>query len=463
MDLPSLPTSWPTDTVGIGSPFPIPTPPVITPPVAEPTMPEGTPVEEEPEQVGWFLALLKLAADWIIEEIVRPALEGAVWLLKWIRAELRYWTYEAIKAITELTETTEGLIVVLVAVVALSIFVPQVAAAFMETTVGLFLAKMVEWTKEKVGNILEAIHFVDLVSIHQALMVIWPTWREMWTPFADAVSALSEQLGQGTGYIHAWLSVAHGLSMVGTSLLGMDPKLGELRAVEDSQTFMANLDKKFREYAHDPGLIVTDMIEDLYIPYATEIRDTQGATLEAIQDGRQQILNTNMALTELDRAFQSVIDNTLPEFQEQMEENLKGIREVIDQYSDWITVDILPYFDYTISILDERQRALEQANAVAMAKLDNPIEIFLSLQHSDPELALLTFEYLQAQMNEVENRENVEPLVQMFPVITTATEQLIENMEAIPVSEAMAVEPVGYPVLDENPAQNTRDWFVGEF
>lgn len=355
---------------------------------------------------SWFINLLRYAlrqlADWLVDEVIRPVIQGATWLVEWMRAELRYWTYEGIKWVVEMTETTEGVIVMLALALTAAVVAPELVAKIMSTSVAIFIKQIVEWVKEKTGNLLELIGFVDIVSVHQALMVLWPKWRETFVPFNDAISALSEQLGQGTGYIHAWLSTAHGLSMIGTSLLGLDPEVGELRSVEQSSLFMKTLDEKFRRYAHDPGEIITDIIEDIYIPNANEIRDTHRGLIDSVAETRQYFENLNAAFDTLDAGLQAIIDYTIPEMQEQMAENLKGVRDVIDTYQGWINEYVLPNIDLSIRVLTQRAEWLEQANAVARAKLANPIEIFMATEFQDQATQLATWNYLKEQLGKTE-------------------------------------------------------------
>lgn len=441
-------------------PSDLPDPPVWVDPGIEP-IGEGEASEED--QLKWWQAILKAIGKWFVEAVLRPIIQGSTWLIDWIRAELRYWTYESIKAITDLTETTEGLVVFLAFVIAGAILIPQGITALAETSVGMSIKKIVDWTKEKIGNILETVHFVDLLTIHQALLVLWPTWRELFTPFQDAISALAEQLGQGSGYIHAWLSVGHGLSMVGTSLLNIDPQIGEIRAMEKSQTFMAKLDQKFKAYAHDPGLIAGDIVEDFYIPYATEIRDTQNATIESIKDGRDYMLELDESLKKLDGAFQSVIDHTLPEFRRQMAENLTGIRAVFKQYSDWIEESVLPGLDVSLRSLEVRAEVLERSNAIARAKLDNPIEIFMHTEFLDEGTQLATWRYLA---DKIEGLEYDVADHQMIPALETVDRGIVSAL--VPASQTPGMPSLGYEPAGVVPVAMTagmrkHDWFVGEF
>jgi len=446
-------------------------PPVEIPPVEPPDVtiiyPAGeTPADEEDKE-GWFLTLLKAGlkslAEWLVESVIRPVLTGAVWLMDWIRAELRYWTYEAIKWITEITETTEGLIVTLAFVIVASIVVPELVGKIAASSVGVLISKVVDWTKEKIGNILELVNFVDLIAIHEAMLVLWPKWREVFTPFQDAISALAEQLGQGTGYIHAWLSVGHGLSMVGSSLLNIDPKIGEIRAMETSQEFMRKLDEKFRAYAHDPGLIAQDIIEEIYIPYATEIQDTQAATIESIKDTREYALTLNQSLDALDDSLEYLVESTLPEFRDQMAENLKGMRDTINTLTDWIESEILPPIDLSIRVLSHRAEILERANAVARAKLDNPIEIFMATEFQDQATQQATYQYL-VQMTEKGRQESIEGLevgaVQIEAALTQAVEDRITGR---PVPAEIVGEALRYELPTPVTAEAIPSWFQGEY
>lgn len=419
-------------------------------------------LQEEPNRTTLKKLLLSIA-DWIVDEIIRPAIESAVWLINWIKAELHYWTYEAVKWLTEFTKTTEGMLVTLAVVIGVAILAPQAIAALAESKIGLAIKKIVDWTKEKVGNILETIHFVDLLAIHQVLLVVWPTWGEIFTPFQDAISALAEQLGQGTGYIHAWLNVGHGLSLVGTSLLGIDPKIGEIRAMEKSMDFMKTIDEKFRNYAHDPGLLTRDIVETFYIPYAEEIRDTQGSTIASIKATREYTLTLNSSIHNLDSAFDNLISATLPEFREQMEENLSGMREVFDGFSEYIEGVILPKINLAFDVLSERADYLERANAIAAEKLAHPLDIYGAAEFLSEAEQANTWAYLLHKLGSAENDMYA---AQMTPALETVDQGV--NSALVPASRAPGMPSLGYEPAGIVPAAKTaeqrkHDWFVGEY
>lgn len=381
----------------IGDNWPLPEWPTGTPEI--PVIPVWDVPEEGEEADEETLTLFQLAlqtvGDWIVDAIVRPAIEGATWLLNWIRAELRYWIYEFQKYVAEFTSTTEGMIVTLAIVIAAAVCLPQIVEVIASSSVGKLIRNLIDWTTEKVGNILEAIHFIDLIAIHEALLFLWPTWKEIFAPFQNAISALAEQLGQGTGYLHAWFSVAHGMSMVGTSLLNLEPEIGEIRAMEQTVDFMEDLDEKLRAYQHDPGLILRDIVERIYIPQADEIRDTQVGTIDSIQEARDHLLNVDTSLGNLDDSIEQLIDATLPEFREDMEDNFAGIRDTIDTFKEWIEGTLLPSIDVTVQILEERAYLLEQANEVARAKMANPIEIYRATEFQDQATQLATYRYIE--------------------------------------------------------------------
>lgn len=441
-----------------------PLPTIPEPPFEPGTIPgEG---EETPEY-GWFVnlvkAALKVLADWLIEAIIRPALENAAWLITWIKEELRYWKYEAMKWLTEVTSTTEGLIVVLALVLAASVTIPQLVGKIAASSVGLAIKKLVGWTKEKLGNVLEAIHFVDLVAVHEALLVLWPEWRDMWSQFSDAVSALAEQLGQGSGYIHAWLSTAHGLSMIGTSLLGLEPEIGELRAVEKSQEFFATIDAKMHQYAHDPGIIITDIIDSIYVPYANEIRDTQTGLIESTKDARDRVLDLDNALRVTDAGLQAIIDNTVPELRERMADNLAGMRDVVHQYQEWVETWLLPPLEAAITSLSLRADYLEQANAVARAKMANPIEIYMATEFLDPQTQADTWDYLSGKIASAREHEldgAVTGAEALSEPIETAIRSMLqyEGREKVIKAPPLSFEPPG-----PAPAILGESWYQGEY
>jgi hypothetical protein len=419
--------------------------------------------EEEPESYTWWELLLLRAADFIVEKIVRPAIENATWLINFIRAELRYWTYRGMQELAEFTETTEGMIVTLGVVILGAILMPEIVAKIASSEIGQLVRKLIDWTTERVGRILETVHIIDLAAIHEALLFLWPTWREIFVPFQNAVSGLAEVLGQGSGYIHSWLSAAHSLSMVGTSLLNLDPEVGEIRAMEISQEFMGRIDEKLHRYAHDPGLIFRDIVERVYIPYAEEIRNTHTATIDSIRDTREYTLTLNGRLRDLRDSFQSIVDNTVPELQEQMAANFTGILRNIDAVTSWIEGSLIPPINESIRILEDRADVLEQSNAVARAKLDNPIEIFMATEFQDQATQLATFQYIERMVTAANQGKEATAHRITAQAALTATQEVARIFMETTGQQYMKYEIPSGTVPPITPKSKIPSWNVGEY
>jgi len=226
---------------------------------------------------------------------------------------------------------------------------------------------------------------------------------------------------------------------------------------------MGDLDAKFRAYSHDPGLIARDVVEKIYIPYAEEIRDTQTGVIDSIKDGRDYMLRLNGSLEAVDDAFEYLIDATLPEFREQMAENVQGIRDVVNQYSKWIEESVLPPLDVSIKVLEDRADVLERSNAVARAKLDNPIEIFMATEFQDRETQLATYRYLEQMVKAGTDAEQ-----RAFSLTTEmGRDELIEaTAKVILETKApwfMELEAPTGRLPAPTPASGLTSWNVGEY
>ena len=338
-----------------------------------PPIPTPVPIGREPEEIfpvviidkPVWLEIAEWVAGWLIENILRPGTEWFIGIVEWILAEIKVLKHNLFEILAELYETDLGFLFITAGTILLTTYLPQLIAVIKDSAIGNVIAKIQEWVKGGVGRLLELTAFVDLVAISDLLAVIWPMWRDLMGQLSEAISGIAEELGEGTGYVHAWISVVHGMVLTSNALLGVPAQASVIESFEKSEEFLRNASENFRRYAHDPGLIVRDIIETYYVPYATRIRDTQASLIESITTNRDEAVTLMGTVTD----FRDRVDHwigiqpaaTAAIVEEKFGPLSSGLTRFID---DFITI-VRPAIDASITILETRADRIEAANAVA--------------------------------------------------------------------------------------------------
>jgi len=354
-------------------PLPPSLPPVIVPEIWEVMPPEAAApvVPEEPEPWWWDIA------TWIgseIEEtVVRPAVEWLVELIEWVVEELRYWKKLFFEALADLYATDLGFLYIALGTILIGVYAPQIIARIAESGFGLAIKKVGAWIKEKIGNILNLAAIEDILALNEMAKLFWPEWRDLMSMLSDATSALAEELGQGSAYISAWFSTVHAFALLGTSFLDIEPEAAELQAFEETESFLKKINENFRSYVHDPGKIIRDIIDELYIPHATQFKDSQQALIGTVADARDDIDDTFQLIQDANDALTHFIGIQPEETAAIVEEKLGPIRDGLDDFIYEYRVNVLPKIEGTLKILEDRADIIEERNAILATKVDDPL------------------------------------------------------------------------------------------
>jgi len=270
-------------------------------------------------------------------------------------------------------------------------------------------------------------------------------------------------LGEGTGYIHAWVSVVHGLVLTSNALLGIEGKASELEAFEATESFLRNVSENFRRYAHDPGLIVRDIIETYYIPYAERIKDTQGELIESVATNRDHTLNLYSVMRDFEGSLTHFIAIQPIETAAIVEEKLGPLRDSLGGFLDNFQMNILPAIEESLSALERRADWIEAANASAAEKIDDPLyTLAMYVLMSPAEQSLFN----RGTMLIAAAGESAE-IVDTKPAFDVLSEAMVEAtkdqyIEAPPVIQpprpALSFEMPGSPSVGAIPG-----WYQGEY
>ena len=348
-------------------------PPVIIPEIWE-VMPEevAPPVTLEEPEPAW-VDLVGWIGEQVVDYAVRPAMEWLVELIEWVVDELRYWKKMFFEALAELYATDLGFLYITIGTILIGVYAPQIISRIAASGFGLAIKNITAWIKEKIGNILNLAAIEDILALNEMAKLFWPEWRDLMSMLSDATSALAEELGQGSAYISAWFSTVHAFALLGTSFLDIEPEAAELQAFEETESFLKKINEKFRDYSHNPGRIVRDIIDELYIPHATQFKDSQQALIGTVADARDDIDNTFDLIKDANDALTHFIGIQPEETAAIVEEKLGPIRDGLDDFIYEYRVNVLPKIEGTLKILEDRADMIEERNAILATKVDDPL------------------------------------------------------------------------------------------
>lgn len=428
------------------------------------------PIGEEPEEVfptveaePWWWFIVEATVDFLVDVVLRPAIEAVIEAVEWMIEELRYWKKLFFELLADLYDTNLGFLMLTVATIVAAVYIPQLVALIKDSSIGKVIGSIFDWVKKSTGRLLELIGFIDLVAISQMLEVIWPEWRTLMAQLSDVTSSLAEELGQGSAYISAWFSTVHSFALLGISFLDIDPRAAELRAFEETDAFLKHINENFRKYVHDPGLIIRDIIENIYIPYATEFKDGQQDVIKSVGENRDTIWTHYSLLKNLEDNLVHFIAIQPEETAAIVTRKLGPIAESLGSFLDDFAVNILPRIDSALSTLEQRADRIEAANKSAAEKIDDPFYsvAMYELMSGNQQAA---YNHIIALM--VQQAEDAEVQQVMHPALAEIDREVVSAL--IPATTASIMPSLGYeqagtPAPAVSPGERKDDWFVGEF
>jgi len=443
-------------------PLPPLLPPVIIPEIVEVTPTPIVEYPEEEEREPWWVDIAAWIGNWIVDTVLRPATEWFVELINWITDELRYWKHLFFEALADLYATDLGFLYISLGTILIGVYAPQIIAKIAASGFGLAIKNITAWIKEKIGNILNLAAIEDILALNEMAKLFWPEWRELMSMLSDATSALAEELGQGSAYISAWFSTVHAFALLGTSFLDIEPEAAELQAFEETESFLKKINEKFRDYSHNPGQIVRDIIDELYIPHARQFKDAQASLIGTVADARDDINETFDLIQNAHDTLEHFIGIQPEETAAIVEEKLGPIRDGLDDFIYEYRVNVLPKIEGTIKILEDRADMIEERNAILATKVDDPLYTLAmyDLMTDTEKSAFNRGTMLIAAAGENEELEvSLPSLDGVADAMIGATERYyFEDLTVVqPIRPALSLEFPGIPSTAAFPS-----WFRGE-
>jgi len=412
--------------------------------------------------MGWLKNLWDSIVDWIRDHIIAPIVDWFVQLIEDTRAMIRIWKHEFRKLMAKWLENDWFFLGVVAATIALSVLWPKITTWLGKLSVVIVLKAAWEDVKDGLVSILDFVGIIELDAINTILKVVWPDWRAMMDQMSMVVSGLADELGEGTGYIHAYFSVIHGLAIVENAFIGADPKLAEMQAFEDTNTALKNIDDRFYDYAENPGQVVTDIIDEFYLPRAETLRIAQQDEMNQIRNNRDRVVEINTALHDFDNRLTHFIEIQPEELQAIISDRLQPISDALGDALWVMDTQVMPKINEIIGALELQTERQQAVNDNILSRLNSPYGLLAYGELLGVEERRNLEEYIQELNRRAEERDFNE-MTPAFDLVENAligvtSDYFTESLSVIqPSRPALALELPALPSTTEFPS-----WFRGE-
>jgi len=413
--------------------------------------------------MGWIKNAISDAVKWVVDKVFKPFFKWVTDGINMIVAELKIMRHQLIKDFAKWLDNDFAFMFTVIAAVALGVFWPRIYLYLKDLTAKFMQSAMVESIKAGITKLTDSMLWINIELLHYILSTTWKPYREMMGDFAQAVAALADELGEGSGYILAYFQLQNAIAHSTGALLGMPAQATELESYTKIAEFTKKIDDRFRRYAYDPGLIYSDFLEEVVIPSSETMKDAQQGLVSEVRENHNRNVELNSAVVNIKTAVEDFIEAMPPEIAAQIEERWKPIRDWMDSNYNKFAEELLRITGDIATALELRQQRVEEANAYAMEKLDDPLAMLLAYEYKN--------EVEQASMREymllLTGGGVSDVLKEADPVFRFAKDEtmsiLIDLARSLPAPEILKYESAKMSYLPAGASTNYTDWFVGEY
>lgn len=239
---------------------------------------------------SWVRDKIEDFGSWLIDKIIEPALDFIRRAIQNIVVALRIFRHNLKAKLAKWMENDLFFIIFLQTIVAAFFYVPQLAAQAATWVATLWVKNMAKQIGDAIVDVIDVNKYIDFVLLHKILLLIWEDYKKTAYAFADAVSQLSSELGEGSAYLHAYFASLRGIMHGSNAILGGDPLQVEIEWYGRTADFFEKANDRFARYARDPGRLLYDFLNEVLIPAAEEQRDVSQAEMDEIRNNRDRLV-----------------------------------------------------------------------------------------------------------------------------------------------------------------------------
>lgn len=410
----------------------------------------------------WVHKQIQKIVDWFWDKIVRPVTDYLRDLIDKITVQIRIWRHNLNQLLAKWFSNDLFFLAFVAAVSVLIFTLPAIIRKLGETSVFKFLKSATEWIRKETSKLIDLQVVINLKLISDILKVVWPDYKAAMMSINEVISQIAAELGEGSAFIHAYLSSARMIYMGTAAIVGSDMKTAEFAWYKDATDFTGRINDDFNKYARDPSLVYYDFVNDFLIPAAEDYQTVNKAELDQIRENYNRLLEIENGFKLVTDGIEATIEQMPGVIEEQFRERWDDVHDAIN--------DVLAAIDDAIwPVLNDLYAAFDEHNKMQQSINDRVVELF-----GDP--TVLLNEYLTLDKTQQDGMaglvekivlDGVQPELDSFgsgATFAASRLQMIldETYGTIPSPPALRMEPSAVK-WRAAPAPDIPSPFVGEY
>lgn len=325
--------------------------------------------------MGWLKDQVTKLFNWLADKIIRPILKWLTEKIEWLIAEIKIAAINAVNKIAEwLGHDFVFLYALGWAIVAIK-YAPQISAFLLNLKSKILSSALINAVKELASLIRLDQLLINIQLANSIFKLFWSEYREIMQPFSEALSGAAQMMGEGSGYLHSFLTLARSISINTAGLLGINAEGAEEEAYVRMSEWSKNLQNRLRRYVHNPGLMMTDFITEVAIPMAEENMELQGALVGDVRSAHDRLEAQHRAVQGISDAITQYVSELPEAIRLVVDARWIPFRDALQERLDFIENEVFSVIDETLIIFEKRAAYAEQIALTVEAKLDDPIAI----------------------------------------------------------------------------------------
>jgi len=412
--------------------------------------------------MGWLRdlwdSLIEWLADWL-RRIVRHITDGIAAYL----ALFRYWKHRLAQQVAEWLKNDTVFIATVVGAILVGVYLPQIWTWFQTTLIYGILRRTFELAKKNLASMINVRLAIDLKAISDILAIVWPEWKKATDSINGVLAGWAEELGQGSGFLHAYFACAYSITASAGAVTGLPAQLAALEWYDRARTQTKRIDDRFERYAAHPEQIYSDMMEEWLIPQAEDEGAVHRQNQDTLRDHWERMMEINRAVIDAKESIDVFVKALPDEIEAVVNKRWLPFSRQFDTVMESFQAAVLDKVQDIMDVLAERERRLDDLQAAVERNSRTPLPLIAASEEWTDEERNLWAAFVWASVLQRRGEEQAEGVPETFVVTDDSLRRLEAALVGLPVMPSLMYEPQGITAPVEKAEARLEDWFVGEF
>jgi hypothetical protein len=341
------------------------------------------------------------------------------------------------------------------------------------STVGIVITKIVHAVgaavkftittlKTTFGKFLEAIHFKELLAIHEIAYILSSDYRQMIDKVFSEIAKFSEEVFGTSWALTMILQNSRQLIYSVTTTLGFPVDIAEVEFIQYLDTTLQKVTDKAGTYRSNPEQIFYDVTEWIYRPVQEKYSEGNKGIILALEGVIEGVDKVAQNVFEINEQTQAVVAYLPEPLRGTLQETLEPIDERISSFRYDIYEPKMKQFEEALTTQQIRNAEIKTSMSALTQRLVDPTKYFKEIDLKPPSVRIPEKQDLRITLNEDVLQDDEQDTRTLDKAIVEREE--IKTLEEI----ALPVAPPAPEILKLEPKEPekktfTPGWFVGDY